>query len=56
VSRLFGGRIPVDERFAAAVWSTPETGAPVLAYSTAAFDCHIIDVANLDTHGVRFAA
>ena len=54
VSRLFGGRIPVDERFAAAVWSTPETGAPVHADSAAAFDCRIIDVANVDTHGVLF--
>jgi len=36
------------------VWSTPETGAPVLADSAAAFDCRIIDVANEDTHGVLF--
>ena len=39
---------------AAAVWSTPETGAPVHADSAAAFDCRIIDVANADTHGVLF--
>src|SRR5258706_10730178 len=31
LSRLFGGRISFDERFAAAAWSTLETGAPVLA-------------------------
>jgi|GraSoiStandDraft_39_1057311.scaffolds.fasta_scaffold183092_2 flavin reductase len=29
--RLFGGKVSVQERFAAAVWSTLETGAPVLA-------------------------
>jgi Flavin reductase like domain len=52
VSRLFGGRIPVGERFAAAAWSTPETGAPVLADSAAALDCRIIDVASVDAHGV----
>jgi flavin reductase len=54
LSRLFGGGIPVDERFAAAKWSTLETGAPVLADCAVAFDCRIIDVANVDTHDVLF--
>jgi flavin reductase len=54
LSRLFGGRIPVDERFAAAAWSTLETGAPVLADCAVAFDCRIIDVANVGTHDVLF--
>ncbi|XSC45625.1 flavin reductase family protein [Bradyrhizobium sp. RDT10] len=39
---------------AAGFRSTPETGAPVLADSAAAFDCRIIDVANVDKHGVPF--
>jgi len=56
LSRLFGGGIPADERFAAATWSTLETGAPVLADCAAAFDCRIIDVANVDTHDVPFCA
>jgi len=54
VSRLFGGRIPFDERFAAAAWSTLETGAPVLADCAVAFDCRIIDVAAVATHDVLF--
>ena len=54
LSRLFGGRIPFDERFAAAAWSTLETGAPVLADCAAAFDCRIIDLANVGTHDVLF--
>ena len=54
LSRLFGGRIPVDERFAAAAWSTLETGAPALADCAVAFDCRIIDVANVGTHDVLF--
>jgi len=54
LSRLFGGRISFDERFAAAVWSTLETGAPVLADCAVAFDCRIFDVANVDTHDVPF--
>ncbi len=54
LSRLFSGRIPVDERFAEAVWSTLGTGAPVLADCSAAFDCRIIDAANVGTHDVLF--
>ena len=54
LSRLFGGKTAFDERLAAAEWSTMETGAPVLADCAAAFDCRIIDVANVDTHDVLF--
>jgi flavin reductase len=54
LSRLFGGGIPVDDRFAAAAWSTLETGAPVLAECAVAFDCRIIDVAAVGTHDVLF--
>jgi flavin reductase len=54
LSRLFGGGIPADERFAAATWSTLETGAPVLADCAAAFDCRIIDIVNVDAHDVLF--
>jgi flavin reductase len=54
LSRLFGGRISVEERFAAAAWSTLETGAPVLADYAVAFDCRIIDVVHVGTHDVLF--
>ena len=54
LSRLFGGRLPFDERFAAAAWSTLQTGAPVLADCAVAFDCRIIDVASVGTHDVLF--
>ena len=54
LSRLFGGKVPVAERFAAAVWSTLETGAPVLADCAVAFDCEITDVATVGTHDVLF--
>jgi len=43
------------ERFAAATWSTLETGAPVLADCAAAFDCRIVDVANVARMTSRFA-
>jgi flavin reductase len=54
LSRLFGGKVPVAERFAAAVWSTLVTGAPVLADCAVAFDCQIADVATVGTHDVLF--
>ena len=54
LSRLFGGKVPATERFAAAVWSTLETGAPVLADCVVAFDCQIADVTTVGTHDVLF--
>lgn len=52
LSRLFGGKVPAEKRFAAALWSTLEAGAPVLADCSAAFDCRITDVVNVGTHDV----
>ncbi|UPK39231.1 flavin reductase [Bradyrhizobium sp. 186] len=54
LSRLFGGKVPARERFAAAVWSTLETGAPVLAGCAVAFDCQIANVTTVGTHDVLF--
>ena len=54
LSRLFGGKVPVAERFAAAEWSTLETGAPVLADCAVAFDCEITNVTTVGTHDVLF--
>jgi len=54
LSRLFGGRIPVEERFSAAAWSTLETGSPVLVDGAVAFDCRIADRTNVGTHDVLF--
>lgn len=54
LSRLFGGKVPAEERFAAADWSTLATGAPVLADCAAAFDCRIADIVNVGTHDVLF--
>jgi flavin reductase len=36
------------------VWSILETGAPVLADCAVAFDCRIVDLANVGTHDVLF--
>lgn len=54
LSRLFGGKVPATERFAAAVWSTLETGAPVLADCAVAFDCQIANITTVGSHDVLF--
>jgi flavin reductase len=54
LSQLFGGKVPATERFAAAAWSTLETGAPVLADCAVAFDCQIAVITTVGTHDVLF--
>lgn len=56
LSRLFGGRTPMDERFAAGEWSSAVTGAPVLKSASAAFDCRVVDRTAVGTHDVLFCA
>ncbi len=53
---LFGGRTPVEQRFAAARWSTLATGAPVLEGALASFDCRIVSICDGGTHDVLMCA
>ena len=52
LSALFGGRTPVDERFAAARWFQGETGAPLLEGAVVNFDCRISQSADVGNHTV----
>jgi flavin reductase len=52
LSRLFGGKTPVLERFQAATWSTLETGAPVLDSALVSFDCRVKTIADGGTHDI----
>ncbi len=54
LSRLFGGKTPMDERFAAASWVTLATGSPVLPQAIAAFDCRVVNTVSVGTHDVLF--
>lgn len=56
LSRLFGGKTPVSERFAAADWQVTETGCHRLPNALASFDCRIVSVADGGTHDVLFCA
>ncbi len=52
LSRLFGGKTPMNERFEAASWSTLETGSPVLEDALVSFDCRIVKIADGGTHDI----
>ncbi|MFT4267228.1 MAG: pyrimidine utilization flavin reductase protein F [Xenophilus sp.] len=54
ISGLFGGRTPMDERFAAARWQAGRTGAPVLEAACASFECRVVDRTAVGTHDVLF--
>jgi flavin reductase len=52
LSKLFGGKTPVAERFAAAAWSELSTGSPVLNDALVSFDCRIVHRADGGTHDI----
>ncbi len=56
IAHAFSGRDQLDSalRFSTAAWTTLETGSPILADATAAFDCRIIDIKTMATHIVLF--
>jgi flavin reductase len=54
LSRLFGGKTPVDERFAGADWERTDTGGWRLPDALTSFDCRIASVADGATHDVLF--
>lgn len=53
---VFSGREKVDQdsRFSHGIWTTIETGAPVLADAVATFDCRVTDIKTVSTHIVMF--
>ena len=52
ISKLFGGKTPMEERFAAAGWSVLDTGSPVLEDALLSFDCKISNVTSAGTHDI----
>jgi flavin reductase len=54
LSNLFGGKAPMEERFANATWETLVTGAPVLTDAAVSFDCKITELKSVATHDVIF--
>jgi flavin reductase len=54
LAMLFGGKTPLEERFAAAKWTEGEGGAPILEGAIAAFDCVVSQSHTVGTHRVLF--
>ena len=56
LSTLFAGYtdLAVEQRFAAADWTTLLTGSPVLSRAVVSFDCRIAQVTEVGTHSVFF--
>lgn len=52
LSRLFGGKTPVHERFEGANWSLLETGAPALDDALISFDCRVKTISDGGTHDI----
>lgn len=54
LSNLFGGKTPMEERFAAAAWSEGLSGSPMLDAALVSFDCRIRESNTVGTHDVLY--
>lgn len=54
LSQLFGGKTPMEERFANGAWATLVSGAPVLQDAAVSFDCQMDSVTDVGTHSIIF--
>ncbi len=54
LSGVFGGKTPMDERFANGRWETGPTGSPMLVGASASFDCRVVRSVSVGTHDVLF--
>lgn len=54
LSRQFGAKIPMDERFSGGSWSPGMNGAPVLEDALVSFECSLQSVQEIGTHAVLF--
>ncbi|KQQ23134.1 FMN reductase [Methylobacterium sp. Leaf123] len=56
VAGLFGGRTPMEARFAAGTWRNLAGGAPTLADALASFACRIVGRHTVGSHEVLYCA
>ncbi len=56
LANLFGGKTPLEARFAGANWQRGETGAPLLTDALACFDCRITQLFDVGTHAILICA
>ncbi len=54
LSNHFGGKTPMEERFAFGDWREGLTGAPVLANASVSFECELTNAVDEATHRILF--
>lgn len=54
IASVFGGKTPVEDRFAVGEWREGRTGAPVLANASVNFECELTNAVDEATHRVLF--
>ncbi|RTL56535.1 MAG: flavin reductase [Rhodocyclaceae bacterium] len=54
LSNRFASAVSGDERFHHGDWGTLASGVPVLASALASFDCTLLEVKDMGSHGVFF--
>jgi flavin reductase (NADH)/flavin reductase len=52
IADRFSSTLPGSEKFALGAWTTLSTGAPILGSAIAAFDCTLVKVVEVATHGI----
>lgn len=52
ISNLFGGKTPINERFASGNWSTGASGSPLLEDASVSFDCRLSQITEVGTHDI----
>ncbi|WP_424934546.1 flavin reductase [Amaricoccus macauensis] len=55
LARIFGGQLPMSQRFEDGEWCAGESGAPLLKDSLVSFDCEVTRSVGMGTHAVLFA-
>lgn len=54
ISNLFGGKTPMEDRFALGEWREGLTGVPVLANASVSFECELTNAVDEATHRILF--
>jgi len=54
ISNHFGGKTPIEDRFALGEWREGLTGAPVLSNASVSFECELTNAVDEATHRILF--
>ncbi|WP_047636721.1 MULTISPECIES: flavin reductase [unclassified Rhizobium] len=54
ISNTFGGKTPMEDRFALGEWREGLTGVPILANASVSFECELTNAVDEATHRILF--